>query len=172
MQILEMHARGLLLVSTFMKDPVITKVLVRCREQAVAPSLTGGTCSCGGKMSDMEEVVFFLWPGEMSHAQPGRAPLTPACTTGYCCPHLAILLLRSQPWHNTEPKLELCQLEGCWSNPPWAKTSLWSLVKARGGLAPSKGVLHIAHHSRGSSGTSQLWLVRVNSETLCRTRMH
>lgn len=60
MQILEMHARGLLLVSTLMKDPVITKVLVRCREQAVAPSLTGGTCGCGGKMSDMEEVVVFL----------------------------------------------------------------------------------------------------------------
>lgn len=55
-----MHARGLLLVSTLMKDPVITKVLVRCREQAVAPSLTGGTCSCGGKMSDMEEVVGFF----------------------------------------------------------------------------------------------------------------
>lgn len=55
-----MHARGLLLVSTLMKDPVITKVLVRCREQAVAPSLTGGTCGCGGKMSDMEEVVVFL----------------------------------------------------------------------------------------------------------------
>lgn len=38
-KILEMSARGLLLVRAFIKYPLITKDLIRFRKQALAPSL-------------------------------------------------------------------------------------------------------------------------------------
>lgn len=45
-----MCAREFLLLRALMKVTVITKDLTRAREQAVASSLSGKICSCGGKM--------------------------------------------------------------------------------------------------------------------------